>query len=307
MPQARDLQSCNALLTLTDNGVKMRITETTAPGQELFVWFDHSLLIIMGIPHLLPQNILSHNNYQCNYCGKLFSSPNPLKLHMATQCNLIGEEELWTRLASRTIYLQPPPTKPLDIGRPAPIFEPFEFELSSSDHASSRASSSLDSSRFSSRSSDYATDSSGSPDSRPNYLKRCDTPLNYSTDSAYGSSGSETPSSPISTIGSGSPTRFHSTPPSGFIMPRSSGFITPLEPTQKPVVFNPLVITPDCFSYKKDPAPVLPMAPNFRNGMNDSQIESFVSDLGKSGQGKHVCLYCGKVCSRKYGLKIHLR
>ncbi|XP_076753425.1 PR/SET domain 13 [Xylocopa sonorina] len=37
-----------------------------------------------------------------------------------------------------------------------------------------------------------------------------------------------------------------------------------------------------------------------------AQMETIVSNLGKSKQG-HLCIYCGKVYSRKYGLKIHIR
>ena len=37
-----------------------------------------------------------------------------------------------------------------------------------------------------------------------------------------------------------------------------------------------------------------------------AEIEAFVSSLGHSKQG-HLCLYCGKLYSRKYGLKIHIR
>ncbi|KRT79955.1 zinc finger protein [Oryctes borbonicus] len=39
---------------------------------------------------------------------------------------------------------------------------------------------------------------------------------------------------------------------------------------------------------------------------NEAQIETLVSSLGKSKHG-HICLYCGKRYSRKYGLKIHIR
>ncbi|KAA0193571.1 hypothetical protein HAZT_HAZT011503 [Hyalella azteca] len=35
-------------------------------------------------------------------------------------------------------------------------------------------------------------------------------------------------------------------------------------------------------------------------------MEAFVSNLGR-GNGGHMCLYCGKMYSRKYGLKIHIR
>lgn len=39
---------------------------------------------------------------------------------------------------------------------------------------------------------------------------------------------------------------------------------------------------------------------------DDAHIETLVSSLGKTDDG-HVCLYCGKCYSRKYGLKIHIR
>lgn len=37
-----------------------------------------------------------------------------------------------------------------------------------------------------------------------------------------------------------------------------------------------------------------------------SKMETIVSNLGKSDDG-HRCIYCGKIYSRKYGLKIHIR
>lgn len=36
------------------------------------------------------------------------------------------------------------------------------------------------------------------------------------------------------------------------------------------------------------------------------EMETLVSNLGRSKQG-HRCIYCGKIYSRKYGLKIHIR
>lgn len=36
------------------------------------------------------------------------------------------------------------------------------------------------------------------------------------------------------------------------------------------------------------------------------RLEVLVSSLGKSDSG-HKCIYCGKMYSRKYGLKIHIR
>lgn len=37
-----------------------------------------------------------------------------------------------------------------------------------------------------------------------------------------------------------------------------------------------------------------------------SNLETIVSNMGTSKQG-HLCIYCGKFYSRKYGLKIHIR
>lgn len=37
-----------------------------------------------------------------------------------------------------------------------------------------------------------------------------------------------------------------------------------------------------------------------------AQLETIVSNMGTSKQG-HICIYCGKLYSRKYGLKIHIR
>ncbi|KAM8710129.1 hypothetical protein ACLKA7_016856 [Drosophila subpalustris] len=48
-------------------------------------------------------------------------------------------------------------------------------------------------------------------------------------------------------------------------------------------------------------------APLSSHPMNAAaQIEAIVSNMGASKQG-HLCIYCGKVYSRKYGLKIHIR
>lgn len=42
------------------------------------------------------------------------------------------------------------------------------------------------------------------------------------------------------------------------------------------------------------------------SGNYAADVELFASNWGKTKQG-HLCVYCGKVYSRKYGLKIHIR
>ncbi|KAF7403827.1 hypothetical protein HZH68_006621 [Vespula germanica] len=52
-----------------------------------------------------------------------------------------------------------------------------------------------------------------------------------------------------------------------------------------------------------DTQPVLERQPTTTHA---AEIETIASNLGKSKEG-HLCIYCGKVYSRKYGLKIHIR
>lgn len=42
--------------------------------------------------------ISGKNTYTCNICEKSFENPNPLKIHIATNCERISEHSLWTRL-----------------------------------------------------------------------------------------------------------------------------------------------------------------------------------------------------------------
>ncbi|XP_076289830.1 uncharacterized protein LOC143213660, partial [Lasioglossum baleicum] len=49
-----------------------------------------------------------------------------------------------------------------------------------------------------------------------------------------------------------------------------------------------------------------PNPPPLPADIHAAQMETIVSNLGKSEQG-HLCIYCGKVYSKKYGLKIHIR
>lgn len=74
--------------------------------------------------------------------------------------------------------------------------------------------------------------------------------------------------------------------------------------------FKPVIKTENFYTNNNETT--FPMA-NFNLTLNtekkldeEAHIESLVSSLGKSKDG-HVCLYCGKRYSRKYGLKIHIR
>lgn len=64
-----------------------------------------------------------------------------------------------------------------------------------------------------------------------------------------------------------------------------------------PLTRNETVLTP--YNIQTTAAPI-------STDVHAAQVETLVSNLGKSKQG-HLCIYCGKVYSRKYGLKIHIR
>lgn len=64
-----------------------------------------------------------------------------------------------------------------------------------------------------------------------------------------------------------------------------------------PLTKNETVLTP--YNMQTTAAPI-------STDVHAAQVETIVSNLGKSKQG-HLCIYCGKVYSRKYGLKIHIR
>ncbi|XP_059470481.1 uncharacterized protein LOC132193675 [Neocloeon triangulifer] len=70
-----------------------------------------------------------------------------------------------------------------------------------------------------------------------------------------------------------------------------------------PSAFTPWIRAP---SMLVRPPPPPPAAIPTDLSAHHARMESLVSSLGKSKKG-HVCLYCGKIYSRKYGLKIHIR
>ena len=70
-----------------------------------------------------------------------------------------------------------------------------------------------------------------------------------------------------------------------------------------------------CESSPSPPASMMAMqnlSPMSQSTLNESalaaaaHLETIDSNMGTSKQG-HLCIYCGKLYSRKYGLKIHIR
>ncbi|XP_058066020.1 zinc finger protein 560 [Anopheles bellator] len=88
---------------------------------------------------------------------------------------------------------------------------------------------------------------------------------------------------------------------------RSSAFRPVLNPH---VVKMDLALSPPAHHHQRRmPSASEPVAADEPTGaqlVTAAHLETIVSNMGSSKQG-HVCIYCGKLYSRKYGLKIHIR
>ncbi|KZC14730.1 PR domain zinc finger protein 13 [Dufourea novaeangliae] len=82
-------------------------------------------------------------------------------------------------------------------------------------------------------------------------------------------------------------------------------------PQTSPTRISPILVettdsNPSLTNNSPAPYNVQATASPIATDVHAAQMETIVSNLGKSKQG-HLCIYCGKVYSRKYGLKIHIR
>lgn len=144
-------------------------------------------------------NFSDKNCYKCIECGKVYENPNPLKFHMATNCERYAIDELWNRLMRSTL------ANAMNL----PKHLPFSSTI-------------------------YSPAAIPSANFFPHYF-----PLTNSL---------------------------------------------------------PLSLPPTDISGNSEKTIAAAAA----------QLETIVSNMGSSKQG-HVCIYCGKLYSRKYGLKIHIR
>lgn len=79
------------------------IFTTTRPiekGQRLYFWFSEAMLARLEMPFLVPKNIQAGDRYVCHRCSTVFTTPNPLKLHMFFHCSsrTVTPAALWSRV-----------------------------------------------------------------------------------------------------------------------------------------------------------------------------------------------------------------
>ena len=56
------------------------------PNEELCFWPSFDLNLALNIPFLRPSNIINEACYICTACGKCYTQPNPLKIHLKFAC-----------------------------------------------------------------------------------------------------------------------------------------------------------------------------------------------------------------------------
>lgn len=252
---AKDCQSCNVILTLSDKGVVLKATRCITPGEPLLMWFTESILAMLNIPFLTPSNIQGQNRYICHVCNDLFEYPNPLKIHLALKCNQLDANHFWTSLAKEF-------GSPQKSGLSFNLFpqSTFNFQLTKS------------------------------PRSSPILIGAT---LPLTSDNSSRSSGQASPT----TINHMSPSSTPTQNLSNSSNPSVKKDLNFRQSAFKPYANHEPVLTP----YNIPPTTPAPLA-----NVHAAQMESIVSNLGKTKRG-HLCIYCGKVYSRKYGLKIHIR
>lgn len=87
----------------------------------------------------------------------------------------------------------------------------------------------------------------------------------------------------------------------------SNGIKLATLPLRQSVSPDLVIPTPTLDLFPRRPSAFQPISKNIIDPIRAaSTLETFVSNMGSSKRG-NLCLYCGKLYSRKYGLKIHIR
>ncbi|XP_069688873.1 histone-lysine N-methyltransferase MECOM [Periplaneta americana] len=351
---ADDCHSCNVMLRRGDacNTVLLQAVKAVRSGEELRIWFSEQLLAALAVPFLTPLNIQGEKKYVCHLCGHHFETPNPLKIHLALDCDRLGRSHLWKRLTRHLSIKQDNNNSAGEQHRPvsAPVPLPsaiscgtstFEFKL---DLVTKEDKKSLTNEPITHQSTitarlqapNIVTSSSAPGSENPSTLpqqKRAPRPVSEPLSvqgSAFKPYWNKYQNSPHADT---SKTKYDS------IRTSPMNILSSLRPpliSQPHFVFHPSanisavnlsanksssvsgLLSPNSrllpgVSYKPN---VLPSSfqqqPQQRTETSGSEfhhaaeMETLVSNLGRSKQG-HLCIYCGKIYSRKYGLKIHIR
>ena len=274
--------------------------------------------------------------YVCHNCDQQFENPNPLKIHLALACDQLKKQELWSRLENISALRNEVRHKSL-ISVETPPFpsctpfttsmEGFKLELPTKQtvHKSlmisvpkdlSTVSTHLHNSNVSSTvPSTIKLKESETVSHQTQNIRHHIKPVLESSDSRTSAFRPYLNKLPFSTEGTQKKTEMSTMPnilstiqPSLFIKPRYIDDSSHMNTTRSTSIAEHL----NRISHKHNMSPSshFPLQHSTTNPRNEfhhaAEMETLVSNLGRSKQG-HLCIYCGKIYSRKYGLKIHIR
>ncbi|XP_001604522.2 sal-like protein 3 [Nasonia vitripennis] len=324
---AKDCQSSNVLLMTDEKGVFLKTIRPIVSGETLLLWFTQNILAMLNMPYLTSVNIETcYNRYVCHVCQLQFDYPNNLKIHLALDCNRLDSNHLWRQLG-KEFNRVPLPMLSLDVFQKPP--PPFSFTLTglpsqppSPASVSPPAHASTPSRTLTpARISPIALEGTFNISTQALLSGSSTLSPSLSTSTSPNSSTQTSPKSPgqmsyCSSASSNAPL----SPVKRNIGQRHSAFkpYSMHKPTVVPSSVTPPALKPIMPAYHlltvvtpppppPPPVALMPMGPGpVQPDAHAAHMETVASNLGKSKAG-HQCIYCGKIYSRKYGLKIHIR
>ncbi|KAL3881696.1 hypothetical protein ACJMK2_028100 [Sinanodonta woodiana] len=105
MQPARDRHEQNVSLYKTDDGHLFICTiRPISRGEHLLVWYSDEMARECNVPVLFLNNIKGSRCYACTHCGKEFIYPNTLKSHLMFRCRANNNEKRLQKWANPEIH-----------------------------------------------------------------------------------------------------------------------------------------------------------------------------------------------------------
>ncbi|KAJ8672451.1 hypothetical protein QAD02_003710 [Eretmocerus hayati] len=243
--------------------------------------------------------------YICHKCGCLFDFPNPLKLHLALECDKLDIAQLWAQLAREfDSVLQS--SSQIDPRQDLSLFSPLSIYLLNSSARSSCTTVSpitINANVMMACMSSLPGSVGIVPEDR---LAKPEVHCSWPVESPYPLLPSPLPSTSLSSrltvqnslMKAKNERQQHHSAFKPYIMEPESGSMAPPLMTRD---HGASLVS--CLARTATTQAVHPLPTNAHAA---AQTENIASNLGRLRQG-HQCIYCGRIYSRKYGLKIHIR
>ncbi|KAK3576991.1 hypothetical protein CHS0354_005999 [Potamilus streckersoni] len=300
MQPARDRHEQNVSLYKTDEGNLFICTiRPISRGEQLLIWYSDGMARECNVPVLFLNNIKGSRCYACTHCGKEFVYPNTLKSHLMFRCRADHKEKSSQKRASPDIF-----------GAFSPFMKRDTASVSYMDHRRFESSSysfpgvarALLTGSLTGMRSDSLSSLIAERNKRENFITHVPTNLPYQPVSCTKYENKEhindnDSSKSIKMF----PTKLHCTSSTvcdvrccGSQSTSCCGLKFYDRIRTQSVEWPDQTVIKSAISSSVDDS---------REPM-DLLHKSFITLSTEKG---HLCMYCGKYYSRKYGLKIHLR